>query len=298
MVLLIPFRGCSAIIRRAVERHGPFSKIPKTAFGLLYFHPDSIRDNTTPPRLAFTGIDLFGEPIPIDEDGPLKKHVSLSPGIRFAHWQNDLTIHYAALHFKNPAKNSYRIQLGNYDNGWRDVGHQNFANYTNLDPGRYTFRVKAANSDGIWNEESIALDITILPPWYWNGWSQALYLVLIIGLILGVYRFQLNRRLALAEAARLKELDSFKTKLYTNITHEFRTPLTVIEGMAGQITGFEEERDAIRRNSRNLLNLVNRMLGLSKLEAGRGLTTSSTPATDARASPRPGSISPTSSSAM
>ncbi|MCB0581746.1 MAG: response regulator, partial [Phaeodactylibacter sp.] len=161
------------------------------------------------------------------------------------------------------------IQLGNYDNGWRDVGHQNFASYTNLDPGRYTFRVKAANSDGIWNEESIALDIAILPPWYWNGWSQALYLVLVIGLILGAYRFQLNRRLALAEAARLKELDSFKTKLYTNITHEFRTPLTVIQGMMDNIKGYDEEKGIIKRNSQNLLNLINRLLGLSKLDAGK-----------------------------
>ncbi|MCB9289995.1 MAG: response regulator [Lewinellaceae bacterium] len=238
-------------------------------FGLLYFHPDSIRENAVPPKLAFTGMDLFGEPVSIGEDGPLDKHISLARKVRLSHWQNDFTIHYAALHYKNPAKNRYRIKLDNYDQNWRDVGVQRSAGYTNLDPGRYTFRVKAANSDGAWNDEDIALAIIISPPWYWNWWSKLLYALLFAGAAYSIYRFQINRRLALAEANRLKELDGFKTKLYTNITHEFRTPLTVIQGMAGQIEGHEEEKEAIQRNSRNLLNLVNRMLGLSKIEAGK-----------------------------
>jgi hypothetical protein len=71
-------------------------------FGVLYFHPDSIRGNTIPPKLAFTGIDLLGEPVQIGEKETLKKHISLTRQIHFSHWQNDLTIHYAALHYKNP----------------------------------------------------------------------------------------------------------------------------------------------------------------------------------------------------
>lgn len=238
-------------------------------FGLLYFHPDSIRDNQIPPKIAFTAVDLFGKRMAIDKDGPLDRHPSLTPQLRFAHWQNDLTVHFAALHFKNPAKNRYRVRLENYDPEWRDIGTQNFANYTNLDPGHYTFHVRAANSDGIWNEAGIELNITILPPWYWNGWSKMLYLLLLTGIIIGVYRFQLNRRLALAEAGRLRDLDEVKTKLYTNITHEFRTPLTVIQGTTEQIDAHETEKAIILRNSQNLLDLVNRMLDLSKIEAGK-----------------------------
>ncbi len=242
--------------------------------GLLYFHPDSIRENTLPPKLAFTGLDLFGEPVRIDREGPLERHVSLQPEVRFAHRQNDLTVHYAALHYKNPEKNRYQVKLDHYDREWRDVGTQTFANYTNLDPGRYVFRVKAANSDGVWNEADIALPITIHPPWYWNTWTQALYLLLTSLLIIGGYRFLLSRRLAQAEARRLKDLDAMKTHLYTNITHEFRTPLTVILGAVDTIAqrakqAFDTDLEVIRRNSRQLLAMVNRMLDLSKLDAGK-----------------------------
>jgi len=243
-------------------------------FGLLYFHPDSIRDNTIPPKLAFTGLDLFREPVPVGEDSPLDKHLSVTRQIDLSYWQNDLTIHYAALHFKNPKNNRFQVKLDNYDDAWRNAGHQRFANYTSLDPGRYTFRVRAANSDGMWNEHDIALSITIRPPWYWNGWSQLLYALLLIAGLYSLYRFQLRRRLALAEAVRLRELDEFKSRFYTNITHEFRTPLTVIQGMADAIgerakQSFDTELDIIYRNSRQLLNQINRLLDLSKMDAGR-----------------------------
>jgi len=243
-------------------------------FGLLYFHPDSIRNNTIPPKLAFTGLDLFGEPVPVGTDTPLDKPLSFTRQIDLSHWQNDLTIHYAALHFKNPEKNSYQVKLDNYDDAWRDAGQQRFADYTNLDPGRYTFRVRAANSDGVWSEEDITLTILIRPPWYWNAWSQLLYALLLAGALYGLYRFQLNRRLAMAEAVRLRELDEFKSRFYTNITHEFRTPLTVIQGMTGVIAEkatdkFNPEIDSIQRNSQQLLDQINRLLDLSKLDAGK-----------------------------
>ncbi|MCB0634185.1 MAG: response regulator, partial [Lewinella sp.] len=240
-----------------------------TTQGLLYFHPDSIKSNNIPPQLVFTGIDLFGKEIAVDFNGPLTQHISITKAVRFSHWQNDLTIHYAALHFKNPAKNSYQVKLDNYDEEWQAANHQNFANYTNLDPGQYTFRLRAANSDGIWNEEEIALSIIIRPPWYWNIYSQILYLVLITGGAIAFYHFQLNRRLAKVEAERLREIDETRTKLYTNITHEFRTPLTVIQGVTEWIREHKTEKEIIQRNSRNLLTLVDRMLDWAKFEAGQ-----------------------------
>lgn len=238
-------------------------------FGLLYFHPDSIKINSVAPKIAFTGIDLLGMPLSIGEGSPLKQHISVTEKIRFAHQQNDLAFHYAGLHFKNPEKNQYQVKLEPYEKEWQSVGNQRFANYTNLDPGRYTFYVKTANSDGIWNEEPAALDIIIYPPWYWNIWAWSIYIVVIGLLSYWVYRFQLNRRLALAEAKRLTDLDDLKTKLYTNITHEFRTPLTVIKGITDQIAGHDKEKKLIQRNSDQLLDLINRLLELSRHEAGQ-----------------------------
>ncbi len=229
-------------------------------FGIVYFHPDEIKDNQVPPKLAFTQLEILGEPVEVREGSPLKQHISTTKKIELQHWQNDLAIHYAALHYKNPSKNRYQVMLSNYSEQWREVGTQRFANYTNLDPGNYTFRVRACNSDGVWNKEGIALSIRILPPWWATWWAYLLYLVVAFAVIYALYRFQLNRRLALLEAKRLKELDRFKTKLYTNITHEFRTPLTVILGVAKEAI--------VQRNARRLLHLVNQMLDLSRLESG------------------------------
>ncbi len=229
-------------------------------FGVVYFHPDSIQENHIPPRLALTEMEVLGAPLEIGEGSPLSKHISITKDIKLRHWQNDLTIHYAALHYKNPSKNQYQIKLSNYNEQWREAGTRRVASYTNLDPGSYTFRVKASNSDGIWNKEGIALSITILPPWWATWWAYLLYLGLASAMVYAVYRFQLNRRLAFLETKRLKELDHFKTKLYTNITHEFRTPLTVILGVAKEAI--------VQRNARRLLYLVNQMLDLSRLESG------------------------------
>ncbi len=244
-------------------------------FGLLYFHPDSIRDNPIAPQLAFTSLDLQGKRVAPGMPGsPLEKHISVTKKVELAHWQNDLTIHYAALHYKNPENNLYQIKLDNYHKDWQPASHLNFSNFTNLEPGRYTLRVKAANSDGIWNraKDHLALRIVIRPPWYWCWWSQALYLVLFISGLLSLYYFQLNRRLAISETNRLRELGEVKSRLYTNITHEFRTPLTVISGMVDQMSKdpqkwFREGAAMIKHHSSQLLNLVSQLLDLSRLES-------------------------------
>jgi signal transduction histidine kinase len=143
------------------------------------------------------------------------------------------------------------------------------ATYTNMDPGKYTFRVKACNKDGIWNETGASLSIRVLPPWWWSWWAFALYAGLIAtGLYTGL-RFERRRHAERSEALRMAELDAVKTRLYTNITHEFRTPLTVISGMADLVEQPAEARDLIKRNAASLLHLVNQILDLARLEAGR-----------------------------
>ncbi len=244
-----------------------------SSLGLLYFHPDSIRENPVVPELAITGLDLFGKPLVFGEDEMLDKPVGLTRSLEFPYWQNDLTIHYAALHFKNPDRNRYRVWLMNNDPDWREVGTMRFANYTNLDPGHYTFFVQGANSDGKWNTEPIALDILIHPPWWKTTLAYILYAILAGGMFYGFYRIQLQRQLDREEARRMAELDELKSRLYTNITHEFRTPLTVILGLTdilkGQLSGAMRDKiRLVRQNGQKLLRLVNDMLDLARLEAG------------------------------
>jgi len=250
--------------------------------GFTIFHPDSIKENTFVPPVLITNFQIGAKEVPVagsfqdtlDWASPLEQHIHFAEKVKVRHFQNDFSFEFAALDYTNPQKNQYKYKLEGYDDSWITTDAANrLAKYTNLSPGTYTFQVQGSNDDGLWNTEGTSLQITILPPWYWAWWSKTLYVLLLAGMLYVFYRFQLNRQLATAEAQRLKELDSFKTRLYTNITHEFRTPLTVISGMADQVLDnpkkwFQEGLTMIKRNSRQLLSLVNQMLDLSKLEAG------------------------------
>ncbi len=182
--------------------------------------------------------------------------------------QNDLTLEYIGIHFDNPEKITYQYKMEGVHEDWQLVGTERTARFNNLAAGEYTFFVKAANADGVWNETPATLSVIILSPWWWTTWMKLIYLLTIGTGLFVFYRFQLEKKLATAEAIRLQELDIVKTKMYTNITHEFRTPLSVIQGTAEQLEGNEKAKETIHRNSIDLLNLVNQMLDLSKLEAG------------------------------
>ncbi len=240
--------------------------------GILYFHPDSLRFDTIPPKVALTALHLFNEPVNPGDDSPLKQHISYTRKIELAHWQNDITLYFAGLHFKMPEENNYSFKLENYDHDWRPPGQIRSANYTSLSPGQYTFRLKAANSDGVWSDET-TLDILIKKPWWATWWAGMIFLGIIGFVLLGIRDYEMRRQKAKAEAERLSELDAVKSKLYTNITHEFRTPLTIILGVTEQLKtqateGMKSGLDLVKRNGQQLLHLVNQILDLSKLESG------------------------------
>lgn len=241
-----------------------------TANGLTIFNPDSLAENRLPPKVVFTKFKRFntkagGE---IEEKGISEKEV-----LHLTYLDDILTFEFSALSFRKPSKNQYAYKLEGFHDEWIPLGIKRDITFTNLNSGAYVLRVKASNGDGVWNEQGASLRIYIAPPWWAAWWAYLLYAVLFAGLIVTLYRFQLNRKLALAEADRMKELDSFKSRFYTNITHEFRTPLTVISGMVDQIREnpakwLSEGLEMIRRNAAGLLRLVNQMLDLSKLESG------------------------------
>lgn len=197
--------------------------------------------------------------------------------IRLPYSKNDVAIEYVGLQFDYPKEVEYRYRLEGFQKEWLAVGKERIARFPNLKPGNYTFRLQARNGDGVWSEQQAHFLIRILPPWWRTIWAYIFYVFAVGLLAYSWYNYLVKRKLAVAEADRLRELNEVKTKLYTNITHEFRTPLTVIQGMAGQSLKFFQERsfqkmegavEAIQRNSRGLLRLVNQMLDLSKMEAG------------------------------
>jgi len=236
--------------------------------GFNAFYPENVKESRYQPSVVITDFKLSNQSVDHRQpDAPVNASISQTKAITLSHKEKVLTFEFAALDFTNPEKNEYAYRLLNFEEEWQYVGSQRIATFTNLAPGTYTFQVKGTNHDGVWNEMPTALEITILPPWWRTWWAYIGYLLALISVIILVYRFQLTRQLAQAEAENLRTIDQFKSRFYTNITHEFRTPLTVILGMLEQIQGYQKERSLIRRNSQKLLRLINQMLDLSKLES-------------------------------
>ena len=138
---------------------------------------------------------------------PLDFHSSQQP-VNLKHDENSFVINFFIPDFREPDNNQYEFRLDDYDSDWQEVNEPE-ASYRRLAPGRYTFRVRAKGYRHAQTVEGSIL-LTILPPWYWAWWSKTLYLLVILLLDLLVYRYQLKRQLAIAEAGRLKELDTFQ----------------------------------------------------------------------------------------
>ncbi|MBK9013985.1 MAG: hypothetical protein IPM82_07800 [Saprospiraceae bacterium] len=248
-------------------------------YGFHFFDPrqlDSMK--LTPPAVRITGFEL------LDADGPESRYdttVMQGNPINLGYDENVFSFSFSALDFNDPAANRLEFMLEDFDDDWRVAGQDLKATYVKVPPGTYQFRVRGANSYGVWGEETF-VKLVVSPPWWKTWWAWSLYALFVAGAIFMAYRFLLNRRMERSETLRLKELDAVKNRLFANITHEFRTPLTIILGMAEQLAvgsrqlavepaekaSFEDGFEMIRRNGTNLLGLVNQMLELAKMEDG------------------------------
>jgi signal transduction histidine kinase/ligand-binding sensor domain-containing protein/DNA-binding response OmpR family regulator len=247
--------------------------------GLNIFHPDSVRDDPFPPQVLIDKVSLFNRP---GEKLAFEKYISELDEIKLTYNQNDLRFDFVGLHYGAPEKNIYAYKLENYNDNWIDASTQRNATFTNLDPGEYIFRVKAANRDGIWNEEGASIKLIILPPLWATTFAYIVYALLVFGIIYVTWKLQVKRirikhgyEMSRFEAEKLHEVDEMKSRFFANISHEFRTPLTLIFGPAKDISEKAKDVDIkqsagiIRRNASRLHGLVNQLLDLSKLEAGR-----------------------------
>ncbi len=253
--------------------------------GLTAFFPGRIEDDAFVPPVVLTAMTVRGQPASIGPGQVLSRAMPFTRSLRLRHNQRDIALTFAALHYVNPERNRFRYRLEGYDDVWYDAGSEQSAVYTNLAAGRYTFRVQAANSDGVWNEQAATLALTVLPPWWRTWWAYALYALLVLGVLYGIRRYELNRlrlkdRLHLEhlEAEKLRDLDAAKSRFFANVSHEFRTPLTLTLGPLDDLLGephgalpapVTEQLQMVRRNARRLLGLINELLDVAKLEAGR-----------------------------
>jgi len=244
--------------------------------GISFFHPDSLKDNTIIPPVYVTSLTVAGHQKYFDK--PLYEMGSVD----LQYNENDFSFDFVALDYINPNKNQFAYMLEGYDEDWNYVGNKRTANYTNMSPGDYTFWVKGSNNNGYWNEQGASLALTIFPPFWRTWWAYGAYVFVLIGLLYILRRNELRKihlhqelELKNVHAENLAELDAEKTKFFANISHEFRTPLTLILGpldrFIGKIKNEEQKKELnlVIRNARRLQTLINQLLSLSKLESGK-----------------------------
>jgi signal transduction histidine kinase/DNA-binding response OmpR family regulator len=193
-----------------------------------------------------------------------------------------LTFDFASLNYTSSLKNQYEFIMEGFEDEWNRVGSQRSATYTNLDPGDYTLRVRGSNNDGIWNETGTSIRITILPPFWETGVAFVIYSIFILFLLYSFRRYSISRahmrnelKLKDLENKKIEEVNQMKMQFFTNISHEFRTPLTLIISPLEKLMS-AESLDASRkqlyklmyRNASRLLSLINQLMDLRKIEKG------------------------------
>jgi signal transduction histidine kinase/ligand-binding sensor domain-containing protein/DNA-binding response OmpR family regulator len=252
--------------------------------GFNLFYPHTIAVNHNVPPVVLTDFQVFNKSMSPGEvmNGRvlLSNTISHTKEITLKYRENVFSVSFAALNYFHPEKNQYMYMLEGFNNEWLTTdGQLRMATYTNLDPGDYTFRVKASNNDGVWTQQPLELHIKILPPFWRTPLAFILYILTILGalwlarrLILERERLRTRIEQERQEAQHMHELDTLKIRFFTNISHEFRTPLSLIITPLEKIikkdleSGLQQQLVLVQRNARRLLNLVNQLLDFRKME--------------------------------
>ncbi|HSD08537.1 hybrid sensor histidine kinase/response regulator [Flavobacterium sp.] len=252
--------------------------------GINYFNPNQIKKIEKSPKLYFSDFKLFNKSIELNEkSSPLTKVISRTKELILDHTQSVFTIEYVGINYNYPNKNQYAYYLDGFENNWNYVGNKRTATYTNLPAGNYVFKVKSANSDGSWNSIPIELKIEILPPWWKTYWAYSLYTLIFVLVVLYLNKIYQNRfkaRQAIilekGKAIQLEKLNNKKLQFFTNISHEFRTPLTLIinplEDMLRSKNISSEMHNklkTIHKSSTRLSRLINELMDFNKLQFNR-----------------------------
>lgn len=253
--------------------------------GISYFDPTKIEVNKFKPPVVFTDFLIRNKTVSLtDEGSPLTAQVNETGQITLTHDQGFISFKFAALNFINPEKNQYAYKMEGFkgDDDWHYVGDQRMATYTNLNAGTYYFKVKAANNDGIWNDQSRSIKLIVLPPWWKTWWAYLLYASCIGGLLYTFYYYsfkteRLKNELLFEQLSHEKdqELSQRKLTFFTNISHEIKTPLTLILAPLEKLVSMNEGNNKIQnqlmlmqRNGERLIRLINQLLDFRKFESG------------------------------
>jgi len=230
--------------------------------GFYRFNPNDILYAKIESDIYITRVEVFDTTMHFDH--PTKQLKELD----YSYDENFITVHFSPTSYCYQDKIRFAYQLEGIDKDWIRSDLQ-YAKYTNLPPGEYTLNVKLTDLPIGEDAKILQLPVRIRQPWWQTIWAYSIYALLFAFLLFALYRFRLKQDLAAEETRRIQEIDQMKTRLYANITHEFRTPITVIKGITAEIKNNEKSKALIQRNADNLLGLITQLLDLSKLESGK-----------------------------
>ncbi len=257
--------------------------------GITLFHPDSIHISEFRPVIKFTDLKIFNRSYKTRRVGTsdnsnvyLDKHINHTESVHLDYTDRSLTIEFSALDYQNPDKIAYSYRLKGFSDEWVSAGNDAKAEYTNLDPGRYILEVKATNHDRVWSSYPASLALNIPPPPWKTWWAYTVYTLLsvmtaylIIRAFIARERQKARLELEKMEMEKGQELNAMKSRFFVNISHEFRTPLTLIAGPVNDLLENSKDPGSIRaleivdRNCKRLKRLIDQLLDLSKLEVSK-----------------------------
>ncbi|MEM6643087.1 MAG: two-component regulator propeller domain-containing protein [Bacteroidota bacterium] len=258
--------------------------------GFNSFYPEEITSDYSATNVVFNSLTVLNEVVvpgsELNGRVLLERTINSTELLKLKHKESSFSISFAGLNFTSPTKNKYSYILENFDDSWNNVGSGNrVAKYTNIPPGKYIFKVKASNADGYMGDDHKELVIEVSRP-IWNTYfAKGIYAIIFLIALWFFRKYTIitnskksELQIEHLEKEKIEELSQLKLKFYTNVSHEFRTPLTLILGLVDRLKSVyknlsNEERETyfnkIQRNSQILLNLINQLLDFRKVEQGQ-----------------------------
>lgn len=249
-------------------------------YGFVVFNPDRVKKTALSFPVVFTNIHVNGvDMLPGDSDSPLTCSLAYSTGIELKYNQNSFAIDFSSFNYADAGQTKYSYKLENYDKEWSLPSTLSFAAYKMLPSGKYRLLVKSCNSSGIWSDVVSELDITIVPPFYLTFWAFLLYTLFVSVILFFTYRITLNFYRLNKKIAVEKQLTEYKLVFFTNISHEFRTPLTLIQGALERIRRMESDPkkelnkkeliyplQIMGKSTNRMLRLIDQLLEFRKMQ--------------------------------
>lgn len=257
--------------------------------GLTWFNPDEIIEHSQSPKPVFTGLRVLNKNVEagqeIDSKKILNKSITHTARLDLSFHQNNFEVEFSALNYKSLGRSHYEYFLENHDKDWNKIGNRRFVYFNNLRPGEYKLLVKSLNSHNVRNDDAAELIIRIHPP-FWQAWYALVFYILVIVGLVTIIRWNAVKQVRLTNNLEMEKvqhdqdqkLNELKLRFFTNLSHEFRTPLTLILAPLKELMGKAEKFDLsleaqnkigiIQKNSIRLMKLVNQLLDFRKVESG------------------------------